>query len=56
LLSVLADLTYPDIALAMDIPTGTVRSRIHRARRQLREQLVSNEAIADIEEERGTDA
>jgi RNA polymerase sigma-70 factor (ECF subfamily) len=56
LLSVLADLTYPEIALAMDIPTGTVRSRIHRARLQLREQLGSNEAIGDIEQDRGTDA
>ncbi len=34
-----ADLTYPEIALALQIPIGTVRSRIHRARRRLRELL-----------------
>lgn len=30
------ELTYPEIASAMGIPVGTVRSRIHRARRHLR--------------------
>ncbi|MHB8959183.1 MAG: RNA polymerase sigma factor [Candidatus Limnocylindrales bacterium] len=34
-----ADLTYAEIALALGIPIGTVRSRIHRARRRLRELL-----------------
>ena len=34
-----ADLTYAEIALALEIPIGTVRSRIHRARRRLRELL-----------------
>lgn len=33
------ELTYPEIAVAMDIPVGTVRSRIHRARARLRETL-----------------
>jgi RNA polymerase sigma factor (sigma-70 family) len=33
------ELSYPEIALAMDIPVGTVRSRIHRARAQLRDAL-----------------
>ena len=28
-----------DVALAMDVPPGTVRSRLHRARRQLRREL-----------------
>jgi RNA polymerase sigma factor (sigma-70 family) len=56
LLSVLAGLTYPEIATAARVPLGTVRSRIHRARRQLREQLGSSEAIAGIEDDRGTDA
>ena len=39
LLLVWADLTYDDIATALDIPVGTVRSRIHRARARLRVEL-----------------
>ena len=34
-----ADLTYDEIARALDIPVGTVRSRLHRGRRKLRELL-----------------
>jgi RNA polymerase sigma-70 factor (ECF subfamily) len=34
-----AELTYDEVATALDIPIGTVRSRIHRARRALRESL-----------------
>lgn len=34
-----ADLTYEGIAVAMDVPVGTVRSRLNRARRTLRSQL-----------------
>lgn len=33
------DLTYQEIARTLDIPVGTVRSRIHRARQQLRRHL-----------------
>jgi RNA polymerase sigma factor (sigma-70 family) len=39
LLMAWADLTYDEIADALGIPVGTVRSRIHRARRQLRSEL-----------------
>ncbi len=34
-----ADLTYPQVAAAMDVPVGTVRSRLHRARRRMRERV-----------------
>jgi len=39
LLMAWADLRYAEIAAALHIPLGTVRSRIHRARRQLRAHL-----------------
>ncbi len=32
-------LTYAEVAVALDLPVGTVRSRLHRARRHLREHL-----------------
>jgi len=50
LLFVLADLSYDEVANALDIPTGTVRSRISRARRLMRERLPSFEAIMSVDE------
>jgi RNA polymerase sigma factor (sigma-70 family) len=35
-----AELDYQEIAQALDIPVGTVRSRIHRARARVREHIV----------------
>ncbi len=34
-----ADLTYPEVAEALSIPVGTVRSRLNRARRKVRTAL-----------------
>ena len=35
-------LHYEEIAEILALPVGTVRSRLHRARMQLREMLVDN--------------
>jgi RNA polymerase sigma factor (sigma-70 family) len=42
-----ADLDYEQIGQALDIPLGTVRSRIHRARRRLRAYLDSGDVPHD---------
>jgi RNA polymerase sigma-70 factor (ECF subfamily) len=34
-----AQLSYPEVARALDIPVGTVRSRLHSARKRVREAL-----------------
>ena len=45
LLLALADLSYDEIASALQIPVGTVRSKIHRVRTRLRERFPSDTAI-----------
>lgn len=47
LLLALQELTYEETAAALGIPIGTVRSRIHRARSRLREQVRSRTTIPD---------
>lgn len=49
-----SQLTYNEVAHALDIPVGTVRSRIHRARRHLREQMYPY-AASPGETQRGND-
>jgi RNA polymerase sigma factor (sigma-70 family) len=49
-----ADLTYQEVAEALDIPVGTVRSRLNRARNRLREPVVDGgEVRGEDTHERG---
>jgi RNA polymerase sigma-70 factor (ECF subfamily) len=41
----LEGLDYDEIAIALEIPVGTVRSRLHRARSQLKNELVALGAV-----------
>ncbi|MFJ9561902.1 RNA polymerase sigma factor [Streptomyces fuscichromogenes] len=41
-----AELTYQEVAEALDIPVGTVRSRLNRARRKVRTALGADPAFA----------
>ncbi|WP_200301412.1 RNA polymerase sigma factor [Streptomyces adelaidensis] len=46
LLVVWADLSHQEVARALDIPVGTVRSRLNRARRKVRTRLGADPAFA----------
>jgi RNA polymerase sigma factor (sigma-70 family) len=52
LLLALTDLDYDGIAIATGVPVGTVRSRLHRARRHLRLELALDERGASLNETR----
>ena len=43
-------LTYREVSRALDIPVGTVQSRLHRARTKVRQALAGTEAGATYEE------
>jgi RNA polymerase sigma factor (sigma-70 family) len=45
MLLAIADFSYPDISEYLGIPIGTVRSRIHRARRKMRELMEAERPI-----------
>ncbi|MFF0015765.1 RNA polymerase sigma factor [Streptomyces sp. NPDC005374] len=49
-----ADLGYEEVAAALGVPVGTVRSRLHRARRKLREALGGSDPTA-LREESGNE-
>lgn len=53
LLVVLGELSYSEVAAVLNIPVGTVRSRVNRVRRLLRELLEATEAITTEGRERG---
>ncbi|MFD0742401.1 sigma factor-like helix-turn-helix DNA-binding protein [Phytohabitans flavus] len=41
------ELGYDEAAIALDIPIGTVRSRLHRARQRVRAALGGTDPTAD---------
>ncbi len=53
LLVVLAELSHEQVAAALDVPYGTVGSRLNRARRKLREALGGTNPLLDLEENDG---
>jgi RNA polymerase sigma-70 factor (ECF subfamily) len=50
MLSALSDLSYQEIADSLDIPIGTVRSRLARARRKMRELMEPDRSIPSADE------
>ncbi|MET7463724.1 RNA polymerase sigma factor [Nonomuraea sp. NPDC005501] len=50
LLVALAGLSYDEVAQALDVPFGTVSSRLNRARKKLRRALGDTNPLLDVEE------
>ena len=48
-------MTYDDVAAALEIPIGTVRSRLFRARRLLQEALIEHARDAGLSTARAED-
>jgi RNA polymerase sigma factor (sigma-70 family) len=46
-----AQLSYPEVARALDIPIGTVRSRLHSARKRIRKALPELDIAKDAPDE-----
>ncbi|MEU9019458.1 RNA polymerase sigma factor [Actinomadura sp. NPDC048394] len=53
LLVALADLSHEEVAAALDVPYGTVGSRLSRARRKVREALGGTNPMRDVEDDHG---
>jgi RNA polymerase sigma-70 factor (ECF subfamily) len=53
LLVALADLSRQEVAAALNIPYGTVGSRLNRARRKVREALGGTNPMRDLEDDHG---
>ncbi|MGP4026236.1 RNA polymerase sigma factor [Actinomadura sp. 3N407] len=53
LLVALADLSHKEVAAALDIPYGTVGSRLSRARRKVREALGGTNPMHEMEKDHG---
>ena len=51
LLVAISELSHQEVALALDIPYGTVGSRLNRARKKLRKALGGIDPTLDLEEE-----
>ena len=50
LLSAISELSHQEVSVALGIPYGTVGSRLHRARRELRRTLGEIDPTHDLEE------